>query len=111
MITRTIKLHNPKGMHLRPTSALVSLSKTFNADVFIIKDEAGGVPEAIQTKIFETNFSTKSKGEGFGIGLHIARIIIDQEFGGTLTLQSNQVGSEFIIKIPRTDLSNLKFIR
>ena len=79
--------------------------------VFIIKDEAGGVPEAIQTKIFEPNFSTKSKGEGFGIGLHIARIIIDQEFGGTLTLQSNQVGSEFIIKIPRTDLSNLKFIR
>jgi phosphotransferase system HPr (HPr) family protein len=35
---RTVKLNNPAGLHLRPTSALVTLSKQFDAEVFIIKD-------------------------------------------------------------------------
>ena len=36
---RTVKLNNPQGLHCRPSSALVTLSKKFDANVFIIKNE------------------------------------------------------------------------
>ena len=87
------------------------VSESKKSYIFSIKDEAGGIPLLIQKKIFEPNFSTKGSGEGFGIGLHVAKLIIEQEFFGTLTLQSDERGSLFTIKIPKTDLSNLKFIR
>ncbi len=77
---------------------------------FYIKDNAGGVPEALVEKIFEANFSTKQKGKGFGIGLHIARLIIEQEFGGTLTLKTDSQGSEFIISLPQQEINNVKFV-
>lgn len=91
---------------------IITLSVNVTSDkyIFSIQDEAGGIPNEIQEKIFEANFSTKLKGEGFGIGLHVARLIIEKEFGGTLSLKSNHSGSEFIVTLPRSDLSNLKFI-
>ena len=77
---------------------------------FSIRDEAGGVPEEIRSKIFEPKFSTKTKGSGFGIGLHFAQITIEKEFGGSLTLKPHSNGAEFQIRLPRNDLSNLTFI-
>jgi signal transduction histidine kinase len=78
--------------------------------VFSIRDEAGGIAEEIRNKIFEPKFSTKDKGIGFGIGLHFAQLTIENEFGGSLTLESYPNGSEFQIRIPQNDLRNLTFI-
>jgi phosphotransferase system HPr-like phosphotransfer protein len=33
---RTVKLNNPHGLHCRPSSELVTLSKKFDANVFIV---------------------------------------------------------------------------
>ena len=77
---------------------------------FRVIDNAGGVPEAIREKIFEPHFSTKGQGEGFGIGLHIARLIITQEFKGSLTLSVDGNKTLFTITVPRSDSSQLKFI-
>lgn len=77
---------------------------------FRVIDNAGGVPEAIREKIFEPHFSTKGQGEGFGIGLHIARLIITQEFKGSLTLSVDGNKTLFTINVPRSDSSQLKFI-
>ncbi len=75
-----------------------------------VHDNAGGVPQEIQEKIFEPRFSTKGDGEGFGIGLHVARSIIVQEFKGSLTLNVDGNETRFTIVVPRSDNSRLKFI-
>ncbi len=75
-----------------------------------VHDNAGGVPQEIQEKIFEPRFSTKGDGEGFGIGLHVARSIIIQEFKGSLTLSVDGNETHFTIVVPRSDSSKLKFI-
>lgn len=77
---------------------------------FIVKDNAGGVPEEIRQKIFEPHFSTKGKGEGFGIGLHVAQLIIEQEFQGTLRLKVEGDETHFVILIPYLDRSHRTFI-
>jgi len=75
-----------------------------------VRDEAGGVPEPLREQIFQPDFSTKNKDEGFGIGLHVARLIIEQEFKGSLELTVGPKGSSFIATLPRNDLCSLRFI-
>lgn len=100
---KTMALEYPKIITLEAQSNETCIT-------FILKDNAGGVPESIREKIFEPHFSTKGQGEGFGIGLHIARLIIMQEFKGVLALQVSENETIFTITIPRNDTSQLKFI-
>lgn len=60
-----------------------------------IKDNGCGIPEDIQKKIFEPNFTTKSSGSG--LGLAICRRIIEN-FGGEIGFTTELgVGTEFYI--------------
>ncbi len=60
-----------------------------------IADNAGGVSKENLSKIFEPYFSTKKNGDG--IGLYIAKTIIEKEMSGKLYLKTDSVGSSFII--------------
>lgn len=92
----------------KPISVRVTISEEHC--IISVTDNAGGIDESLKGNIFKPNFSTKAKGEGFGIGLHIGRLIIEHEFQGTLHLNSHPAGAQFIITLPRHDLCALKFI-
>lgn len=62
-----------------------------------IRDNGCGIPEEIQKKIFEPNFTTKSSGSG--LGLAICRRIIEN-FGGEISFTTEQgTGTEFYITL------------
>jgi signal transduction histidine kinase len=66
-----------------------------------IADNGIGIPEAIQPRLFEPLFTTKSVGKGTGLGLSIAHQIVVEKHHGRLEMQSQAgQGSEFVIKIP-----------
>lgn len=66
-------------------------------------DQGCGIPPEHMDKIFDEFFSTKGLGEGTGLGLPIARNIITNFFGGTITVRSHPGrGSEFLLRLPRT---------
>lgn len=88
----------------------VEVKDTGSAILFTVKDNAGGIPEIIQAKVFEPHFSTKGQGEGFGIGLHIARLIITQEFKGSINLSTSNNETTFSIIVPHCDTSKLTYI-
>ena len=63
-----------------------------------IRDNGGGIPENIQPRLFEPNFSTKSHGSG--LGLAICKRAIDQ-MGGNIWIQSQEgSGTTVFIKLP-----------
>lgn len=67
----------------------------------IIRDNGRGMSEAVQNRIFDHLFTTKSVGKGTGLGLAIARQIVVEKHGGSLTVQSAiGQGTEFCIRLP-----------
>lgn len=66
-----------------------------------VADNALGMPEEILKKIFTPFFTTKSVGQGTGMGLSISYQIIVENHGGTINCFSTPgKGTEFIIGIP-----------
>jgi signal transduction histidine kinase len=65
-----------------------------------IKDNGKGIPTADQRKIFHPGFTTKSRG--WGLGLSLAKRIIEEYHGGKVTLveSSPQNGTTFRISLP-----------
>jgi two-component system NtrC family sensor kinase len=69
--------------------------------VIEVSDTGTGIPEAIRGRIFDPFFTTKEVGRGTGQGLSIARMIVTQKHGGTLTFETEiGHGSTFTIRLP-----------
>ena len=69
--------------------------------VINIEDNALGINKIHQEKIFEPYFTTKEKTQGTGIGLYMAKLIIENGLKGKLSMKNILNGSCFTIKIPK----------
>ncbi len=66
-----------------------------------IRDNGCGIPESIRHQIFDQFFTTKQVGRGSGQGLSLARGIVVEAHGGSLTFESELgVGTTFIVRLP-----------
>ena len=65
-----------------------------------IKDTGPGIPEDIQSKIFDPFFTSKAPGEGTGLGLNISHNIIVQKHKGKIAVNSKPGETCFEIKLP-----------
>jgi signal transduction histidine kinase len=64
-----------------------------------ITDSGSGIPPEVQPRIFEPFFTTKPKGEGTGLGLGIARQIVERH-GGRIAVRSRPGETTFEITLP-----------
>ncbi len=62
-----------------------------------ICDNAKGIDGSLIHKIFNPYFTTKAEAEGTGIGLYMSKMIIEENMGGKLSVQSSGEGTCFII--------------
>jgi signal transduction histidine kinase len=66
-----------------------------------ISDTGAGIPEEVRDRIFEPFFTTKPVGKGTGQGLALARAVVVEKHGGTLTFDTEMGrGTTFHIRIP-----------
>ena len=66
----------------------------------VVSDNAHGIPESIQGKIFQPFFTTKPAGSGTGLGLSLSYDIV-KAHGGELKVESGMgEGSRFIVSLP-----------
>ncbi len=63
-------------------------------------NNGGQIPGSILSKIFDPYFSTKDKDKGTGIGLYLARTIINQNMKGELKAENINQGVRFEIVLP-----------
>ena len=80
--------------------AVIDLKLYTNSDAVQIEihDNGAGIPEAIRTKVFLPNFSTKRGGSG--LGLAIAKRGVEHA-GGTIWFETtDDVGTSFFVSLP-----------
>jgi signal transduction histidine kinase len=71
--------------------------KEANDILITVKDTGVGIPEAVKGKLFTPMFTTKAKGQGFGLPV-IKRMT--EALGGTVTFESQEgKGTTFIIRL------------
>jgi len=74
--------------------------KEDNRVVVEIIDNGPGIPENIQSRIYEPFFTTKPPGSGTGLGLHISHDIIANHHGGQLLVKSKPGETTFKAVLP-----------
>jgi signal transduction histidine kinase len=71
------------------------------ADVVIeIADTGPGMPPEVAARAFEAFYTTKDVGKGTGLGLDIARRIVVERHGGTITINSRPGRTVLQVRLP-----------
>ena len=63
-----------------------------------VADDGPGIPRALRKRIFDAGFTTKDRG--WGIGLSLARRIVEENHGGKLILANTDRGAAFDVILP-----------
>ena len=67
--------------------------------VVVVADDGPGVPREVRHRLFQAGATTKARG--WGLGLALARRIVEEGHGGRLTLEPATVGARFAVRLPR----------
>ncbi|MBU3699984.1 MAG: HAMP domain-containing histidine kinase [Candidatus Kapabacteria bacterium] len=69
--------------------------------IVTVKDNGKGMTRKVASKVFQTGFTTKTRG--WGLGLSLSKRIIEDYHGGRLTIQQTQpgVGTTFAVEVPQ----------
>jgi len=71
-----------------------------NSIVVTVEDTGEGIPENVKASLFKPLFTTKSRGQGFGLAA-CKRLV--EALGGTITFQSAVgKGTKFTVRLPQT---------
>ncbi len=66
-----------------------------------ISDSGGGIPEHLLLQIFNPYFTTKGASSGTGMGLYMAKMIVEKEMNGELLAENTETGAKFTIKLKK----------
>lgn len=77
----------------------VGVSDDGAAELRVI-DDGPGVPREIRRTLFEPGISSKSGG--WGIGLALARRVVEDAHAGDLMLEATEQGCSFLLRLPRS---------
>ena len=97
------------GLHrVEISSPVQCMHSTLQPGVYLklsVQDTGCGIPIEVQERIFEPFFSTKSPGEGSGMGLSIVHAIVNSHQGAIQLESVPNQGSTFHIYLPRAESS------
>ena len=85
----------PESGHVEVTAC-----RSGNGVVIGVVDDGPGIPDEMAERIFDPFFTTKPQGHGTGLGLDIARRLV-QEHEGHIELDSRPGRTEFRVSLPQ----------
>ena len=81
----------------------IRVKEEYNILYVEVEDSAGGIEPQIMEKIFDPYFTTKEQSGGTGLGLYIAKIIVEQNLNGSLEVVNSKEGAKFIVGLPMSN--------
>lgn len=103
LLVNMAKYGSDRDAHRAPR---VLVEVTDSSYSLVFQDWGIGVPDADQDKVFDAGYRSPGAAtidvEGKGLGLFIARKLVEEETGGTLRLTNGYKPTEFRIALPST---------
>jgi signal transduction histidine kinase len=65
-----------------------------------VVDTGPGMSPDVARRAFEPFFTTKDVGRGTGLGLDIARRVVEERHGGTIEIDTGRVGTTMRVRLP-----------
>lgn len=85
--------------NIKPIGKIIFRTRAMKTGAqFELEDFAAGIPEEVESKLFEPFVTSKS--EGSGLGLYISREIIEENHKGEIYYKSKGRGTIFVFRIP-----------
>ncbi|WP_169304244.1 sensor histidine kinase [Deferribacteres bacterium DY0037] len=75
----------------------LQLSKVGDTFRIVIRDNGGGIDGAIIDRIYDPYFSTKNASIGMGLGLYIAKNIMEEQMNGSIDISNTRGGVQVVI--------------
>ena len=90
------------GEAMRGSGGAIHIAAGHRADEVDIRiaDTGPGIPGPVLPHIFEPFYTTKAEAQGTGLGLAVARSIVEQHGGSLSAANRAQGGAEFLIRLP-----------
>ncbi|QAR32324.1 PAS domain S-box protein [Geovibrio thiophilus] len=80
----------------------IEIENTPGHVVLRIKDNGTGISPEKLSKVFDPYYTTKEEGKGTGIGLYMAKMVIEKHNGGRISAGNADGGAFFEILIPKS---------
>lgn len=68
--------------------------------VIEVKDNGGGAKDDVLQKVFDPYFTTKEEGKGTGIGLYMAKMIVEKNMDGMIDATNEGGGLKVTVRLP-----------
>lgn len=85
--------------HIEFPTIKININEIEGKSKLTISDNAQGINKESLDKIFEAYYSTKKSKKNSGLGLHISKMIIEQNMNGKLNVENTLEGAKFTIII------------
>lgn len=85
--------------HVEQSRVFIRVFRDNDRAVMTIADNAGGISEENIGRIFDPYFTTKGPDRGTGVGLYMAKTIIEKNMNGLLSVRNTAEGAEFRIEV------------
>ncbi|WP_296619528.1 PAS domain-containing sensor histidine kinase [Marivirga sp.] len=99
LVDNAIKYHR----HVHPGKYVAVQTEDLEEEIVIkVIDNGQGIPNEVQSKIFDMFFRASENSKGSGLGLYIVKDMVER-LGGRITLESEKgEGTTFRIKLPKS---------
>ncbi|MBF0519839.1 MAG: HAMP domain-containing protein, partial [Nitrospirae bacterium] len=96
----SIKEKNKNGLET-PCHGIIDIdfARADGKAIVRVSDNGKGIPDDIRHRIFEPYFTTKFRSQGTGIGLYMAKVIIENNIDGRIYAENTQTGASFTIEL------------
>jgi signal transduction histidine kinase len=94
-------IENFHAQNIESPTIILNLHQTNHNIILNIQDNGGGIQTTSLSSIFDPYFTTNHSGKNSGLGLYMAKLLVEESMRGKLSVINQNGGACFSISIPK----------
>jgi len=99
LLSNAIEVLNNRNVEKK--RIVIHIGSSDKLAIISLEDNAGGINPSNAEQIFDPYFTTKEQSGGTGLGLYIAKIIVEHKMDGNISVTNTTEGAKFTLFLTR----------